>query len=149
MNKLSPLTGTSRRKVSAEEDRTLQTLVIRYGKDDWRRIASFMPGRSSRQCKERWFHYLTPDIVQSRWTQAEDELLNEKVQQLGHKWKMFEAFFPGRVDVSIKNRYNVLLRQKGKQMTDAKSFATANFEEAESNSSDGIMMWDDEDFDLG
>jgi hypothetical protein len=64
------------------------------------------PGRNSGQCKERLLHYLAPDIIQSRWTQAEAELLDEKVKQ----WEMFEAFFPGRVDVGIQNRYNVLLR---------------------------------------
>jgi hypothetical protein len=66
-----------------------------------------------------------------------------------NKWEMFEAFFSGRVNVGITNHYNVLLGEKGKLMRDVTSFKKANLKEAESNTSDGIIMWEKEDFDFG
>jgi hypothetical protein len=33
------------------------------------------------------------------------------VAEHGKKWKTLESSFPGRTEISIKNRYNVLLRQ--------------------------------------
>jgi hypothetical protein len=151
---LFPLAPITRKKFSAEEDQALEALVARDGKNDWHRIALFMPGRDSRQCKERWFHYLSPDVVQSTWTQTEDELLEEKVAQHGRKWKMFETFFPGRVDINIKNRYSVLLRQKNRQMRSPMEVITKShirnpqLDQADPpNTSDGLMMWEDGDFD--
>jgi hypothetical protein len=155
MDRMDTLIPITRRKFSSEEDQALQLLVIRYGREDWNRIACLMPGRDSRQCKERWSHYLSPNIVQARWTKFEDELLEQQVAQHGHRWKMFEALFPGRVDISIKNRYNVLFRQKRRQIRAAMKQRTKNMmrnqglnqadASIESNISDGFNLWDDND----
>jgi hypothetical protein len=75
-----------------------------------------MPHRDSQQCKERWSHYLSPDFARGPWTKEEDALLEEKVRTHGHMWKYFENFFPGRVDTNIKNRFNVLLRRRQRDM---------------------------------
>jgi hypothetical protein len=105
-----------RSKFTPEEDCRLEALVSENGTADWPRIGSKMPHRDSRQCKERWSHYLSPDIVQRPWTKAEDVLLETKVSEHGRKWKLFEAFFPSRVDTNIRNRFNVLLRQRQKEV---------------------------------
>jgi hypothetical protein len=39
-------------------------------------------------------------------------MLEAKVREYGHKWKLFEHFIPGRVDKMIKNRFNLLLRRR-------------------------------------
>jgi hypothetical protein len=103
-------------KFTFREDAVLRGLVQDYGTNDWMAIASHMHGRDSRQCKERWFHYLSPNLVQFPWNPADDALLELRVVQHGHKWKMFESDFPGRTDISIKNRFNVLARRRMRQL---------------------------------
>jgi hypothetical protein len=105
-----------RRNFAADEDEYLTFLVQQYGVINWSLIASHMPGRTSRQCKDRWTHYLSPDVVQRRWSRREDALLHRLVDEHGHKWKLLESFFPGRCDISIKNRYNVLLRKRNREL---------------------------------
>jgi hypothetical protein len=100
---------------SPEEDAQLRALVDSHGQTDWVAIAECMPGRSSRQCKERWMHYLSPDITQRNWTEEEDERLIQKVDEMGRRWQLLVPFFPGRTDVGLKNRYNVLQRKSVKE----------------------------------
>jgi hypothetical protein len=61
-------------------------------------------------------HYLSPDVIQCNWTIDEDEHLIQKVEDLGRRWRQLEAYFPGRTDISLKNRYNVLQRKSAKQL---------------------------------
>lgn len=105
----------NRKLFSKEEDDKLILLHNRYD-DDWKKIAKEMDGRSIRQCKERYCHYLNPDINLSDWTSNEDNLLNEKVQEIGKKWKILEYIFPGRTEISIRNRWNVLQRKERKRI---------------------------------
>jgi hypothetical protein len=103
-----------RQPFTGEEDLRLRDLVENLGDRDWSAIAGLMSNRTSRQCKERWVHYLAPNFVGSNWSDGEDELLLEKVSQLGRKWRQIEPFFPGKPDISLKNRYNVLQRRARK-----------------------------------
>jgi hypothetical protein len=105
------------------EDELLRELVEDFGDDDWATIAEELPGRSPRQCKERWNHYLSPQLVQTKWLEGEDELLLGLVEKHGKKWKLLERYFTGRTDTNIKNRYNVLARREVKYAKRAKKFA--------------------------
>jgi hypothetical protein len=105
-------TRAGRRKFSPNEDDALRALVAEYGTEDWIRIASRMPRRDSRQCKERWYHYLSPALMPRPWSQEDDALLQRRVMEQGRTWKHFEMYFPGRTYISIKNRYNVLARRR-------------------------------------
>ena len=100
---------------TVEEDNRLIELHSIY-KDNWKKISDLMPKRTIRQCKERYFHYLSPDISQSQWTEDEDELLIKKVNLFGKKWKSFENFFKGRIEISIRNRWNMLERKQKRQI---------------------------------
>jgi hypothetical protein len=88
---------------------------MKYGTADWVAIASQMPNRDSRQCRERWYHYLAPEVLSDEWTKEEDVLLQKQVEAHGHKWKWFETQFPGRTDINIKNHYQLLLRKSRKE----------------------------------
>ena len=42
------------------EDEILKAAVMKYGKNQWSRIASLLHRKSAKQCKARWFEWLDP-----------------------------------------------------------------------------------------
>ena len=94
-----------RKLFSVEEDRMLRLLVMQYGARDFKKIATFMPGRTARQVRERYRNYLAPEINNGPWSRQEDDLLRAKFAELGPKWSKISSFFPTRSDVSVKNRW--------------------------------------------
>ena len=100
-----------RKSFSPKEDERLKMLVAKYGTDNWSAIEKEMPGRNVRQCRERYKHYLSPEISQQPWTPAEDELLLAKVNEIGSRWVTISKFFNNRTDINVKNRWVVLMRR--------------------------------------
>ena len=49
-------------------------MVLRHGAGNikWSVIAAQLPGRIGKQCRERWFNHLDPDIKKGDWTPDED-----------------------------------------------------------------------------
>lgn len=90
---------------SIEEDDMLINLVKEYGDKSWRTISKHMPNRSTRQCRERYRNYLSPEIKNGPWTAEEDLLLEQKYLEYGPKWATIAHFFKTRSDVNIKNRW--------------------------------------------
>lgn len=41
----------------------------------WSEIAASIPGRLGKQCRERWFNHLSPDLTKAPWTDQEDGIL--------------------------------------------------------------------------
>lgn len=98
-----------KRKFTPEEDELLKRLVEEYGQN-WEVISTKMESRLPRQAKERWYHYLRPDVRRDAWTREEEKELIQLVRESGRSWKSYENYFPGRTDVAIKNHYNFLKR---------------------------------------
>ena len=107
---------------TCDEDDRLRGLVSKYGEDNWAIIASKMKKRSTRQCRDRWINYLSPLAINGTWTPEEDQLLNEKVETYGRKWKFLTNFFFGRTDINIKNHYNFLQKKMAKEMQKQMNF---------------------------
>lgn len=105
-----------RSQFTKEEDKKLIDLVKKYTADNFSAIAKELPGRSVRQCRERWKHYLSPSVRNTPWTEEEDNLLRAKYCELGPKWVEISAFFHNRTDVNIKNRWIVLMRKDSKMI---------------------------------
>jgi hypothetical protein len=97
-----------RRMFSAEEDNRLKALVAQFEDPDWKFIAAQMANRTPRQCRERFKNYLSPDLSSRPWSETEDDLLHEKVSQIGQRWAQISPFFLGRSDVSLKNRWTAI-----------------------------------------
>ena len=102
-------------KFTSEEDAQLIELVKTYGTSDWNKIAQKMNGRNTRQCRERWRHYLTPEVANHPFSPEEDALLQLKFDELGSQWKLMTNFFKGRTDIAIKNRWLLLNRRRMRQ----------------------------------
>jgi len=99
-------------KFTDEEDLLLIALVRKYGEQDWATISSNLKNRNPRQCRERWKYYLSADMKPVLWTPMDDKLLIEKVGVFGKKWSVIIKFFDGKNEISLKNRYRKLLKEK-------------------------------------
>jgi hypothetical protein len=102
-------------KFSAADDERLRDLITAIGIADWTAISGQMEGKNARQCKERWYNYLSPHLNTSDWSPAEDALLLQKHRELGGKWAKIARFLPNRTDSMAKNRFNKLDRQNRKR----------------------------------
>lgn len=62
-----------------QEDNTLreciQPLLSTIASRDikWKEIATYITGRNGKQCRERWYNHLRPDLKKGDWTTEEDE----------------------------------------------------------------------------
>ena len=102
---------------SPEEDEYLKFLVGQYGEDKWEEIAGKFENRNTRQVRERWFKYLSPKLKIGDWTPEEDDLLLDKVAEIGGQWKFISFYFSGRTNINIRSRYLLLQRRASKGKT--------------------------------
>ena len=105
-------TKRTNHKFTAQEDAKLRKLVREYGTCSWEEVASHMEGRNQRQCHDRWIYYLSPSINNSPWTDEEDERLLSLCKELNYKWVKISKHFKGRNDTQIKNRWNILKKER-------------------------------------
>ncbi|KAK8841482.1 Myb- protein B [Tritrichomonas musculus] len=94
------------RKFSTNEDLMLKNVVNIFGAKNWKLIASMIPNKTPRQCRDRYMNYLAPGYIHSDWTKEEDLLLADKYKEYGPQWSKIQKFFPFRTSNSIKNRFN-------------------------------------------
>ena len=96
----------TRRKFTNEEDDLIRKLVAEHGEYCWHLVAMKIPGRTPRQCRERYNNNLKPDFITSEWTYEEDASLYMKYLEFGPQWTKISQFFQGRSPATIKNRWN-------------------------------------------
>jgi hypothetical protein len=54
------------------EDQVVVASVAQHGLRDWGELATNLPGRIGKQCRERFHNHLSPLVVKSNWTEDED-----------------------------------------------------------------------------
>jgi hypothetical protein len=108
--------GCGRHKFLKSEDDQLRALVDRFGEADWNLISSHMNRRNARQCRERYKNYLSPVYRNTPWSTDEEQLLAQKVNELGQKWSAIAKFFEARSDVNVKNHWAAMVTRNERVM---------------------------------
>ncbi|KAG7395600.1 hypothetical protein PHYBOEH_003437 [Phytophthora boehmeriae] len=92
-----------------DEDDLLKELVAE-GRKNWGQVATRIPGRTSKQCRERWYNHLDPSIVRGEYTPEEDRMILDAQARLGNRWSAIAAMLPGRTEDAVKIRWKSLCR---------------------------------------
>lgn len=103
-----------KRLFSKEEDDVIRLLVMKFGLNNWRYIASQLQNRTARQVRERWKNYLCPGVNNPAWSEEEDAKLITLVKENGPQWATIASEFGTRTDVHIKNRWALLQRKESR-----------------------------------
>ena len=99
-------------KFTPEQDRMILSLLKKDPTTSWRTIAERIEGKTSKQCRERYQHYLAPTVERKPWTADEDCRLCIMYNQMGPRWALLTHHFPGRTNQDLKNRFNWHLRNR-------------------------------------
>ena len=102
-----------RKRFSSEEDMLLKALVDGKRQKSWDQIAREIPGRTARQCRDRYNNYLFKEISGASWKPTEDEIILKMHKEVGPKWSLIAKHLVGRSGNNVKNRwYKFLSKQK-------------------------------------
>ncbi len=97
---------------SVEQDRKLLEWINSEGSKHWNQCADYVGGRTGKQCRERWFNTLNPQIKKGEWNPEEDFIIFESYRTYGSQWtKIVKKLNNGRTENSIKNRFYSTLRR--------------------------------------
>lgn len=90
-----------------EEDESLRKLI----EEDTKQTASWSVigrklGKTGIQCRQRWERVLNPNLIKGSWTQEEDKIIMDFVQQNGTKsWSRLAKIVEGRTGKQCRERY--------------------------------------------
>ncbi|CAM9945579.1 unnamed protein product, partial [Scytosiphon promiscuus] len=108
----------------AEEDERLRKLAPVFSSPStgprWAKIAEVMPGRTAKQCRERYNNHVDPAIKKDKiWSAEEDALVMQLHAQHHNQFAKIARSIPGRCYDDVKNRrvprgvrFNLLVKRR-------------------------------------
>jgi hypothetical protein len=106
-----------------DEDIKLKDAIQLHGDKDWAAISAMVPGRTKKQCSNRWHDVLDAKIGRvsrhkCKWTAIEDSKLKHAVQTHGDKgWAAISALVPGRTGKQCCSRWRCKTRMDSSRTT--------------------------------
>jgi hypothetical protein len=103
-------------KWKEDEDNKLKDAVQMHGSKKWGDVAALVPGRTRKQCCNRWKEFLDPNVDRAKgrtgkWAEDEDSKLKDAVQRHGGQdWDATTALVPGRTKHQCQSRWQTLRR---------------------------------------
>jgi hypothetical protein len=94
------------------EDGLLSAAVAQLGTHKWTDAAKFVPTRTAKQCRERWFDRMAPGIRREPFEPWEDQILLDSQREIGNHWSRIAQRIPGRSACAVKNRWYSGLRNQ-------------------------------------
>merc|ERR1711934_109636 len=86
------------------EDNVVMNWVRDHGAEQWSRLAStLLFSRTGKQCRERWYNHLDPQLKTCAWTAEEMQVLKAAYREYGSQWSVIAKLLPGRADNAVKN----------------------------------------------
>jgi hypothetical protein len=106
-------------KWTEEEDGKLIRAAEKFAVTRWKAIAALIPGRTKKQCWNRWQYALDPSIVRTtertgRWLPEEDDKLVGAVEKHnGKNWDAIATLVPSRTKRQCMDRWHKVLDSSG------------------------------------
>mmetsp|Transcript_22032 Transcript_22032/g.34008 ORF Transcript_22032/g.34008 Transcript_22032/m.34008 type:complete len:737 (-) Transcript_22032:615-2825(-) len=100
--------GGLKRRWTKQEDEKLCNAVKAVGTENWKEIAEVYlagHGRSEAQCLHRWQKVLRAGLVKGAFTEEEDKIIIECMQQGGLTWMQIADRIPGRIGKQCRERW--------------------------------------------
>ena len=102
-----------------EEDEILCRLTISRGARAWASISKDLnltvhrgaPVRQGKQCRERWYNHLNPELKKGRWSQQEELYIIQKQIEIGNKWSEISQGLSGRTENQVKNKWKSMYKK--------------------------------------
>lgn len=114
---------------NVEEDKQLIDWIKNNGPNNWTSCAELIPGRTGKQCRERWANALNPLLKKGLWEAEEDYIIFKLFKMIGSKWSAISNYLNGRTENSTKNRfYSTLRRYAGELHKNQKTKGKMNFD---------------------
>eukprot|EP00798_Chlamydomonas_sp_ICE-L_P010571 gene10571-12228_t len=77
---------------------------------DWAQVALSVPGRTGKQCREKYRNDLNPSLSKEPWSAQEEYILARVHSTTGNQWSSIAKYLPGRSENNIKNHWNSTAR---------------------------------------
>jgi hypothetical protein len=129
MNEENPILAWSH-----QEDSALTSTIQTYGARKWKKVIFKIQERypdfqkSVKECRDRWNNFLSPDMLQFKWSPQEIDSVFEGHKKYGTRWSMIGKMVKGRTDNAIKNlfycRMRKMIRRIGKQVIDDETYCS-------------------------
>lgn len=97
------------------EDEILKAAVMKYGLNQWARIASLMSRKSVKQCKARWYEWLDPSIKKTDWTREEEERLIHLAKLFPAQWRTIAPMLNRTPQMCIEHYERLMDMTLGRQ----------------------------------
>lgn len=101
---------------SKKEDEELFRIITLKGTKQWQEIAEVLNDylgvvRNGKQCRERWYNFLNPEINREPFTPEEDLQILKLRKDIGNRWSEIVKLLAGRTENSVKNRFNCMYKK--------------------------------------